>query len=92
MKECLLHSINVRDYHDTHQSLSQANARLSVLELRASHATELSAQIEALKVECAELQLCKEVAEMWARSLGLELTDEVQILKSLYAENRAISD
>ncbi|CRQ92657.1 PemK-like protein [Pseudomonas aeruginosa] len=79
LREALLHSIGVRDYSDIQNALSHAKERVRTLEPLAERVNELQQEIE-------HLRLCKEVAEMWAKGSGLDLQNEVDQLRALYAE------
>jgi len=86
LKEALLHSIGVRDYYDQQNALSQARTHIRQLEPLTAQVGDLEGQAQALKQEIAELRLCKEVAEMWAKGSGLDLQSEVEQLRAMYAE------
>ena len=84
LKAALLHSIGVRDYYDNQTALTQAKARILMLEPLPNQVSDLQARILALQAEAEHLRLCKEVADMWAKSMNLDLLDEVNTLKGLY--------
>ena len=85
LKEALLHSISVRDYYENQSALANAKARISVLEPLSDRVNELEAQLLTLQAETEHLRLCKEVADMWATNMNLDLLDEVDMLRALYS-------
>nr|WP_305888535.1 type II toxin-antitoxin system PemK/MazF family toxin [Stenotrophomonas maltophilia] len=85
LKEALLHSISVRDYYENQSALANAKARISVLEPLSDRVNELEAQLLTLLAETEHLRLCKEVADMWATNMNLDLLDEVDMLRALYS-------
>lgn len=86
LKEALLHSISVRDYFDNLNALSQARARIQALEPLVDQLGQAVIREHELSQEVEHLRLCKEVADMWAKGMSLDLPNEVEQLKAMYAE------
>ena len=86
LKEALLHSISVRDYFENQNALSQAKARVQALEPLVDQLGQAVAREQGLSQEVEHLRLCKEVADMWAKGMSLDLQNEVEQLKAMYAE------
>ena len=84
LKKALLHSIGVRDYYENQSFITNAKARILELEPLTDRVTALEAQTLALQTEAEHLRLCKEVADMWAKAMNLDLLSEVNTLKELY--------